>query len=186
MLPQIPYAGMLRPGLITSAIVIMIIVLNATKNRPWHKKLLIATFLLYLLLLVYATFLSRTVSDALSYRLSLLKAARESFSLEGGLSQILPRLIKGDFSGISLTNLRSLEGIFINILIFIPMGYLIPSIFHRIRWYHVICIAALSTVFIEVVQLITRLGMFDLDDILNNAVGTVVGMWLLKIVSQRG
>ncbi len=99
MLPIIPYAGMLRPALILLAIFLMIFILNLTRTAQWHRKLLIVTFLVYLILLIYATFLSRSVSETFSYRLSLLGAARDSFSLEGGLSQVLPRLIQGDSAG---------------------------------------------------------------------------------------
>ena len=176
MLPLVPYAGMLRPTLILMAIILMILILRITRTANWYRKLLISTFLIYLVCLIYATFLSRSVSDTLSYRLSLLGAAWDSFSLEGGLSQVLPLLIQGDFSGISLTSQRSLEGILINILIFVPLGYLLPAVFPKLRWHHVICISFAATVSIEVVQLFTKLGMFDLDDVLNNVIGTVVGV----------
>ncbi len=185
MLPIIPYTGMLRPALILLAIILMILILNLTRTAKWHKKLLVVTFFVYLILLIYATFLSRSVSNTLSYRLSLLGAARDSFSLEGGLSQVLPRLIQGDFSGISLTSPRSLEGILINILIFIPLGYLLPIVFPKHRWHHVICIGFATTVSIEVVQLFTKLGMFDLDDILNNVIGTIVGVTVHRVIGKR-
>ena len=55
---------MLRPVLILLAILLMILILNITRTANWHRKLLISTFLVYVILLIYATFLSRSVSDA--------------------------------------------------------------------------------------------------------------------------
>ncbi len=78
-----------------------------------------------------------------------------------------------------------MEGILINILIFIPLGYLLPAVFPQIRWGHVICIGFAVTVSIETVQLFTKLGMFDLDDILNNVIGTVAGVVLHRWIGRE-
>ncbi len=49
-----------------------------------------------------------------------------------------------------------------------------------------LCISFAATVSIEVVQLFTKLGMFDLDDILNNVIGTTAGVVLYRGIGRKG
>lgn len=129
MAPLIPYNGMLRPTIMLAAIVLDAAALQSVRDKPYRRRVEIVSLLLYVLLLAYATFLSRTVTEAYSYRLSVMNSARQAFALDGNLWD----LIKGDFSLLRITDLRSLEGIVINILLFVPLGFLITRIW-ALRW----------------------------------------------------
>ena len=129
MAPLIPYNGMLRPTIMPAAIVLDAAALQSVRDKPYRRRVEIVSLLLYVLLLAYATFLSRTVTEAYSYRLSVMNSARQAFALDGNLWD----LIKGDFSLLRITDLRSLEGIVINILLFVPLGFLITRIW-ALRW----------------------------------------------------
>lgn len=59
----------------------------------------------------------------------------------------------------------------LNILLFVPLGFLLGD-------KKGILIGFLLSTIIELVQLIFRLGFCELDDVLNNAIGTVVGVGL--------
>ncbi|MEG1848685.1 MAG: VanZ family protein [Lachnospiraceae bacterium] len=75
--------------------------------------------------------------------------------------------------------LNSFENLFGNILIFIPFG-MMASMF-SVRLYKLRWLLPLSFVFIlgiETFQLITRLGQFDIDDIMLNMFGVILG-WLI-------
>ena len=75
-----------------------------------------------------------------------------------------------------LRRLGYLEGAALNILLFIPFGYLLPLLWGRAdRWWKVLLCGLAVSIVIELLQLVTRLGMFDLDDLMNNAVGAVLG-----------
>lgn len=80
------------------------------------------------------------------------------------------------FSPISFINLAG------NIVAFIPLGFLLPISFDKFRNYKLITITgiAVSSV-IEVVQLKFKIGYFDVDDILLNTLGVVVGFVFAKI-----
>lgn len=70
-----------------------------------------------------------------------------------------------------------------NILLFIPIGYLLPRIFvsmHSFFRFAGICLGAVFLV--EIVQLLTLLGSFDVDDIILNMAGALLGhlIWSLK------
>lgn len=170
MLPMMPYSGMLRPALTFLAILLSIVVLQWTRKKPYRRTLEWCAFAAYAFFLLYATFLSRTVAETYSYRLSVMGAARKAWEL-----------LKGDFSLLRITDLRSLEGILINILLFVPLGFLLSRMW-TMRWWQILLIGAVVSVIIEIVQLVTKLGMLDVDDWIFNTLGTAVGIGLQRLL----
>lgn len=141
------------------AIVLVVATLQRVRDKSYRRRIEFASLLLYVLLLACATFLSRTVTEVYSYRLSAMNFARQAFALDGNLWD----LIKGDFSLLRITDLCSLEGIVINILLFVPFGFLIARIW-SLRWWQVMLIGMFTSATIELLQLVTKLGMLDVDD----------------------
>lgn len=175
MLPLFPYNGLLRPALMLVGMGLAFFVLCRTWKRPCFRKLLLLACLGYACFLLYATFLSRSVAQTYSYRLELMGSARQAFSVKGGLWL----LIRGDFSAVHLDDPQSLEAIAVNLLLMVPVGYLFPMAAaargKAVRcWQVIFCGAALSAA-VEIVQLITRLGMLDVDDWVFNIAGTAMG-----------
>ncbi len=70
-----------------------------------------------------------------------------------------------------------------NILLFIPYGFLYHAAFRK-EWpvLNAGLIGFVTTLSIETMQLVTKRGIFQLDDILFNTAGTVVGALLYYIV----
>ena len=67
----------------------------------------------------------------------------------------------------------------LNVLLFIPLGYLVPSITARMnRWWKVLLLGFGFSLLIETVQLITKLGWFDASDLLHNTLGAMIGYWI--------
>lgn len=64
-----------------------------------------------------------------------------------------------------------------NIAMFIPIGVLLGRI---IGWKSIVIGCAFSSL-IELIQLITRRGLFEFDDIFHNTLGTVIGYWIVLI-----
>ena len=69
-----------------------------------------------------------------------------------------------------------------NILMFLPFGILFPLVFPKLRKLG-FCMAAglFLSVLLELLQLLTKRGFCQLDDVLTNAFGTVLGWGLYKI-----
>ena len=68
--------------------------------------------------------------------------------------------------------------VILNILLFVPLGYLLPlSIKKTDKWYLILAIGIVFSAIIETTQLISHRGWFDVDDIIHNGVGTIIG-WL--------
>ncbi len=63
-----------------------------------------------------------------------------------------------------------------NLLLFVPAGWLLPKIFRKMRRFFPFFFTALGTIFlIEAVQLFTLLGSFDVDDVILNMSGILMG-----------
>ena len=72
--------------------------------------------------------------------------------------------------------LNSFENLFGNILIFIPFGYLLPSVFRRYRnLFFFFANTFLFVLGIEVFQLFSAFGAFDVDDLILNCFGGLIG-----------
>ncbi len=64
-----------------------------------------------------------------------------------------------------------------NIIAFVPFGVLVPAIFvKRLKSFPtVLLLGFLLSLGVEVVQLLTRVGTFDVDDVLLNTIGVALG-----------
>lgn len=69
-----------------------------------------------------------------------------------------------------------------NILVFAPLGVLIPIIRRKkTGFFYVLFLTLFISLFIETVQLITKVGVFDVDDLIMNTVGGVLGYLAFSI-----
>jgi glycopeptide antibiotics resistance protein len=76
----------------------------------------------------------------------------------------------------NITDSYAYTNILGNILPFGPLGFLIPIIFKKYRRFvKTISICFISIIGIESFQFVTMLGFFDIDDILLNTLGCIIG-----------
>lgn len=77
--------------------------------------------------------------------------------------------------------------IILNIFMFVPFGFLLPLLnkfFHKpyVTW----VLSFLFTLSIEITQLIIKVGAFDVDDIFNNFIGSIIGYFLaMSLLSSK-
>ena len=155
-----------------------------------HRTLRILVLIAYVLIILYVTLLSRSMACSFKYAFSPLWSYRRALALwdEGGRF------------GLFVTDGLLLRQIILNILLYIPLGYLLPFSLprlaarrhavagHRVRnavkafpWKAVLFGTTLS-MFTECTQLVFRLGFFELDDILNNTIGCLIGLILYQLL----
>lgn len=78
---------------------------------------------------------------------------------------------------------RAWQYIILNIFMFMPFGFLLPLLHKRFQRFHYTLIGTLLfTVLIEVSQLITGAGIFELDDIFNNTLGGLIGYGIIMAI----
>lgn len=72
--------------------------------------------------------------------------------------------------------------LFGNVILFIPLGLLVPFLFFKFHNIHrVFCLALAVSLMIETLQLLFLLGSFDVDDLLLNVLGGLIGYGMFRI-----
>lgn len=73
-------------------------------------------------------------------------------------------------------NYELLKEIVLNIILFIPIGCLLPFVFHRqLLFYKALWMGAALSFIIECSQLIFLRGLFEWDDMIDNSIGAMIG-----------
>lgn len=141
------------------------------KKSEWHRILAFVAFLAYFVVLFYFLFFSeelgRTYSErTYHYNLVLFHEIRRF---------IVYRHMLG-FKAVILN-------LFGNVLAFVPFGFFLPV--HSVRCRKFWCTALYSfelSLSVEVLQLICKVGSFDVDDLLLNTVGGCLGFLVYMAV----
>lgn len=130
----------------------------------------------YVLANLYETILFRPVKSGMAAELELLWSYREALSIAGGLA---------------VSDMGVLVEILLNVLLYIPMGYLLPFVWPELRPRRgpvsgrIVAIGFACSVLTELAQLIFRIGLFEFDDMLNNTLGCLIGCVLYEIIQRR-
>lgn len=84
-----------------------------------------------------------------------------------------------------ITQWWALKNLLGNIIPFIPFGFLLPITYRKSSSaVMVLFIGLASILLIEIFQFLTRLGSFDVDDIILNMIGILCG-YLMYLIFQR-
>ena len=79
----------------------------------------------------------------------------------------------------------ALKNLLGNLLPFIPFGFLLPIAYSRIKaFFKVFLVGMFAVLFIEIFQYMTRLGSFDIDDIILNMIGVLSGYGTFGLVNH--
>jgi glycopeptide antibiotics resistance protein len=74
-----------------------------------------------------------------------------------------------------------------NILPFMPIGLLAPLVFRSFSWQKALILGVATGLTCEVMEIVFRVGIFDIDDVILNALGVVLGYGafvMLKCLAQ--
>ena len=145
-------------------VVFCIVTVILYKCCKFNKAQSIAAILLslYIVVLLYYTVVGRYSHEDYDYQIHFFYSYR--FLLE-----------RFDFQ-----NVRQLV---INLLMLIPVGFLLSVIIKGKGKYAIaLVLCLLLTVFIESMQLLMKCGTFEIDDIINNMMGAVIGTLIYALI----
>ena len=142
-------------------------------NNKKSRVIVKVAFIVYLVVLAYVLFFAERFgrqgeTEEYRYNLTLFQEIERYIRIgkNGGWQQFLINIVG-------------------NVLAFVPFGFLAPQIFWR-------CKSAVLTVMlgfeasllVEVLQLVTKVGSFDVDDLLLNTLGCVLG-FVFYVLGKR-
>lgn len=142
----------------------------------WRRFGKIVAFLLlfaYLVLLAYLLFFSSTYGRTMEmgYRYNLVPFLEIRRGIEH-IDTVGYRYVLVNIAG--------------NIAAFMPFGFLLPLITERrMHTGKVFVYSLLLTLCAESIQLLSRTGAFDVDDLILNTVGGVLGYWCFTLLFGR-
>lgn len=70
-----------------------------------------------------------------------------------------------------------------NIVVFLPVGLLLGMAIKGIKWWQAILIGCCLSFIIEALQLIFKRGFAEVDDVIHNSLGCLIGFGLYKLVA---
>ena len=71
-----------------------------------------------------------------------------------------------------------------NVLMFVPLGLFLPHLWPRLHTFRCFLMSVAAVILIvELVQLFSLLGSFDIDDLILNVLGAAIGFWIYKLIS---
>ena len=73
-----------------------------------------------------------------------------------------------------------------NVCVFVPFGVFLPMLFKKCqKFIPVLLLSFELSLVIEIVQLVTRVGSFDVDDLLLNTIGGILGYITYRILNRK-
>ena len=149
-----------------------------------RQGLLTSGLAVYLFIYFWLTFLSRTIMSSYAVHVAPLEDLKNAFETEHGFSDVLTRLFSEGFSvfaNIRLVRPEDIAQFYMNMMLFVPLGYLLPYTF---RWFRErvhtrpVGVCFLISFFTENMQLMSQRGLYDLDDMISNTLGGFIGQLL--------
>jgi glycopeptide antibiotics resistance protein len=64
-----------------------------------------------------------------------------------------------------------------NIALLVPIGFLVPFVYRKLPWQKSLALAVAIGFTIEEMEVLFRVGIFDVDDVILNALGVMIGYW---------
>ncbi len=140
------------------------------KARKRTKLLLEVCFIIYIILLFYFLFFSDKFGRTTS---------RQDYSYNIIPFHEITRFIKyREIIGVE-SFMVNIAG---NIFAFCPFGFLLPVLNNKKRGILYVTLVSFEfSLFIELIQLITRVGSYDIDDIILNTIGGILGYIIYRI-----
>lgn len=141
-------------------------------GKLFHKIITIILFAVYVLALCYFLFFAENFgrSDTSAFHYNFVP-----------LKEISRYLTYYQTIGIGRVILNLLG----NVIAFIPMGMLLPMMFSsKMKGFTVILLSLELSIVVEVLQLFTRVGSCDVDDVILNTLGGIVG-YIIYCIGRR-
>lgn len=72
-----------------------------------------------------------------------------------------------------------------NVLAFVPFGMILPMLPPKCRnFFHIVLLGVDFSLFVETIQLISKVGSFDVDDLILNTLGAALGYLVYRLIRR--
>lgn len=163
-------------GLVYSALRLIFVKCKMAVSKSMRKEILMGLFFCYLFAL-FALVWTPEPFWADVYNGDFWASKVQMFTGEYTNNRTVYRCLFGDLKG----NFHEIFMLLANVALFTPLGFFLPVVYRRLKWWQVMLIGFGATCIIELVQpVFGRTG--DVDDIIANTVGAVIGCAAAELV----
>ena len=127
----------------------------------YRKKITIFLFGAYSVFIVYYTLLSRNIGETHRIELRFMWAYQEMFAGDPAWKEDIWYNIG-------------------NIIFFMPFGFFHP----KQNWKTILISGAVFSLLIEIIQYVGCLGLCELDDLICNSLGALIGFWIYQLAKK--
>lgn len=85
---------------------------------------------------------------------------------------------------IPLAGSASSSEVALNIVGFIPFGFLLVKAYPKFSWANCVILVVILSLFYEMVQYVLNIGILDITDVMNNSIGGIVGIIVGNITKR--
>lgn len=71
-----------------------------------------------------------------------------------------------------------------NIGLLVPIGFIVPLVYRKMTWQKSLAVAVAAGLAIEGMQVLLRVGIFDVDDVILNGLGVMIGYWVFATLAK--
>ncbi|MDU7968409.1 MAG: VanZ family protein [Paeniclostridium sordellii] len=116
---------------------------------------------------------------------SPLNSYQYTFLGVDGIINIIPFKETVNILRDGIHNNRIIKGIILNVIYFIPLGFLLPLLFKKINGFlKIILISTITSSLIEIIQLFTIFSVSNIDDVIFNIIGSDIGLICFKLFEK--
>lgn len=144
--------------------IILWIILKKTKfcKNQKTKSIMIVLLFASIMIIIECTMLFRTKADSYQYNFDLFWKYKE---LASGTSSLIFEILA-------------------NIIVFVPIGALLPCVLKQSVQRFTVVYGILLSSLIELVQLVSKYGLFEVNDIFHNSLGVIIGYTLFCVLKS--
>lgn len=144
---------------IIAALVLLTVTLGIWKGAFMAK---VMSLIGYCLVVLYLTVFSRTTIE---HKIGVIPFSSYT-DIANGVRLLLPQVL-------------------MNILMFIPTGFLLKTSFRSWGWKKVLAFGSVFSLLIELLQLALMKGVAEVDDIIHNSLGCMMGYVIYKVYNLK-
>ena len=166
-------------------LLVFLLVASSVLEKKLLQKMATVIFVIYIFVVLYITLLGRTGNQEL--HISLVPFWSYWVMLRGVFHALCQCDWRGVIQEVKFISYPAWSSLVLNILLFVPLGLLLPIVKESFGSLKKVFISGfLFSLSIEVTQILTKRGWFDVDDVINNTLGAVIGVILyLRIIDVR-
>lgn len=149
-------------------------------SARWMRRLLWCMSAVYCAGNLYFTLLSRTPGTQSNVSLIPFATYFRMFEVQEETAEAA-----AGFAAWFLKDTGPVTGIVLNVLLYVPLGYLALSLFPGLKPWQAIVIGLGCSVATELAQWLFKMGWCEVDDVMHNTLGAALGVWAWRWQKRR-